>query len=35
LLLRHGIIVYYGGKPWTGPHDRWLRARRQLLTLPG
>jgi hypothetical protein len=34
VLLRHGI-VYYGGKPWTGPHDRWLRARRELLTLPG
>ena len=24
LLLRHGI-VYYGGKAWTGGHDRWLR----------
>lgn len=24
LLLRHGI-VYYGGKAWTGAHDRWLR----------
>jgi transposase len=27
LLLRHGI-VYYGGKPWTGRHDLWLRTRR-------
>src|ERR1043165_10026531 len=25
LLLRHGI-VYYGGNPWTGKHDTWLRA---------
>ncbi|KXF53703.1 IS110 family transposase [Rhodococcus opacus] len=24
LLLRHGI-VYYGGRAWTGAHDRWLR----------
>ena len=24
LLLRYGI-VYYGGKAWTGAHDRWLR----------
>jgi transposase len=24
LLLRHGI-VYYGGRAWTGSHDRWLR----------
>ena len=24
LLLRQGI-VYYGGKPWTGTHERWLR----------
>lgn len=24
LLLRHGI-VYYGGNPWTGKHDTWLR----------
>jgi transposase len=24
LLLRHGI-VYYGGRPWTGKHDIWLR----------
>jgi transposase len=29
LLLRQGI-VYYGGKPWTANHDRWLRARRGL-----
>ena len=28
LLLRHGI-VYYGGKPWTGAHDLWLRAQRR------
>ena len=28
LLLRHGI-VYYGGRPWTGRHDRWLRAQRR------
>lgn len=28
LLLRQGI-VYYGGKPWTGSHDLWLRARRR------
>jgi transposase len=27
LLLRQGI-VYYGGRPWTGVHDRWLRAQR-------
>jgi transposase len=27
LLLRHGI-VYYGGKPWTGRHELWLRAQR-------
>ena len=27
LLLRQGI-VYSGGKPWTGPHDSWLRAQR-------
>src|SRR3954447_26011247 len=32
LLLRHGI-VYYQGKPWTGVHDRWLRA--QHFTVPG
>jgi transposase len=24
LLLRHGI-VYYGGAPWTGKHEVWLR----------
>jgi transposase len=24
LLLRHGI-VYCGGRPWTGVHQRWLR----------
>jgi len=29
LLLRQGI-VYYGGKPWTAQHDRWLQARRGL-----
>jgi transposase len=28
LLLRQGI-VYSGGKPWTGSHDLWLRARRR------
>lgn len=27
LLLRYGI-VYYGGKAWTGTHERWLRAQR-------
>jgi transposase len=27
LLLRQGI-VYYGGKPWTVTHERWLRAQR-------
>lgn len=32
LLLRHGI-VYYGGKPWTANHDRWLQARRRLAAL--
>lgn len=32
LLLRQGI-VYYGGKAWTGVHDRWLRSQR--FTLPG
>jgi transposase len=32
LLLRQGI-VYYQGKPWTGVHDRWLRA--QHFELPG
>jgi transposase len=36
LLLRHGI-VYYGGKPWTANHDRWLCARRRdpVFTTPG
>ena len=36
LLLRHGI-VYYGGKPWTGSHDLWLRAQRRgaLFAAPG
>jgi transposase len=36
LLLRQGI-VYYGGKPWTGPHDLWLRAQRRqpLFATPG
>jgi transposase len=36
LLLRQGI-VYYGGKPWTGSHDQWLRAQRRsvVFTLPG
>jgi transposase len=28
LLLRQGF-VYYGGTPWTGVHDRWLRATRK------
>jgi len=32
LLLRQGI-VYYQGKPWTGVHERWLRA--QHFSLPG
>jgi transposase len=32
LLLRQGII-YYGGRPWTGVHDRWLRA--QSFSVPG
>jgi transposase len=27
LLLRQGI-VYTGGRPWTGSHDRWLRMQR-------
>ena len=27
LLLRQGI-VYYGGKAWTGTHERWLRQQR-------
>jgi transposase len=36
LLLRQGI-VYYGGKPWTGVHEQWLRAQRrsQVFSLPG
>jgi transposase len=36
LLLRQGV-VYYGGKPWTGSHDLWLRAQRRsaTFTLPG
>jgi transposase len=36
LLLRHGI-VYYGGRPWTGSHDAWLRAQRRstTFTVPG
>jgi transposase len=36
LLLRHGI-VYYGGRPWTGSHELWLRAQRrqELFTRPG
>ena len=36
LLLRQGI-VYYGGKPWTGSHDLWLRAQRRsaVFTLGG
>ncbi|MDN5759986.1 MAG: IS110 family transposase [Tomitella sp.] len=36
LLLRQGI-VYYGGKPWTGIHDQWLRERRrdEVFTAPG
>lgn len=25
LLLRHGIVYYYGGHAWTGKHDVWLR----------
>jgi transposase len=34
LLLRYGI-VYYGGKAWTGAHDRWLRTvAASQLTLP-
>jgi transposase len=32
LLLRQGI-VYYGGHPWTGPHEVWLRGQR--FTAPG
>jgi transposase len=27
LLLRQGL-VYYGGRPWTGIHERWLRTQR-------
>jgi transposase len=27
MLLRQGI-VYYGGKPWTSTHERWLRRQR-------
>jgi transposase len=36
LLLRQGI-VYYGGRPWTGTHDQWLRAQRrsEVFTRPG
>jgi transposase len=36
LLLRQGI-VYYGGKPWTGVHEQWLRTQRrsQVFTAPG
>ena len=36
LLLRQGI-VYYGGKPWTGQHDLWLRAQRRaaVFAVPG
>jgi len=30
LLLRQGI-VYFGGKAWTGNHDRWLQARRRMV----
>jgi transposase len=35
-LLRHGI-GYYGGTPWTRPHDRWLQAQRRspALAAPG
>jgi transposase len=32
LLLRQGI-VFTGGRPWTGAHDRWLRSQR--FELPG
>jgi len=32
LLLRQGI-AYYGGHPWTGPHEVWLRGQR--FTAPG
>lgn len=38
LLLRQGV-VYSGGKPWNGVHERWLRAQRHQLpalsALPG
>jgi transposase len=36
LLLRQGL-VYYGGKPWTGVHDDWLRTQRRttVFTTPG
>jgi transposase len=34
LLLRHGM-VYSGGTTWGGEHDRWLRAQRARLELPG
>jgi transposase len=38
LLLRQGV-VYSGGKPWNGVHERWLRAQRRdlpaLWQLPG
>lgn len=36
LLLRQGI-VYYGGRPWTGAHDQWLRAQRRgaVFSTPG
>ena len=27
-------IVYYGGKPWTGTHDLWLRAQRRARCSP-
>src|SRR5207247_7715748 len=32
LLLRHGLL-WYGGRAWTGRHERWLRAQR--FELPG
>jgi transposase len=34
LLLRHGL-VYSGGTTWGADHDRWLRAQRPGLDLPG
>jgi transposase len=36
LLLRQGI-VYYGGTPWTGVHEQWLRVQRrsEVFTTPG